>query len=227
MKTSNKILLSLLTVMVLATILNDLSLNKAYSRIKLNDPFKNYQPVIVRPFKHLQIKGGNGYAVEIKQASALDIKVMSSRKNFLSASFSGDTLFIVFTVNGTANPQEPAQLPVGLIISSPFVRTITTDGISTIINNWKTDSLQVAITGNASVNINNAAIDALTLSASAYSVVNFLHDNKISDLAIRLQNKAAVFLNGVTYTNLHPYLTDSSALVFSAQSAAVQFAVKR
>jgi hypothetical protein len=227
MKTSNKILLSLLAVLVLATLLNDLSLNKSYSRIKLNDPFKNYQPVVVRPFKHLQIKGGNGYAIEIKQASALDIKVMSSRKNFLTTSSSGDTLFIVFTVSGSMNTLEPAQLPVGLIISSPFVRTITAEGTSTIINNWKTDSLQVAMTGNASVNINNAVIGALTLSVSEYSVFHFLHDNKIGNLAIRLQNNAAVFLKEVTYASLNPYLTDNSALVFSAQSAAQQFVVKK
>ncbi|MES2330631.1 MAG: hypothetical protein V4539_13590 [Bacteroidota bacterium] len=227
MKTSNKILLSLLAVMVLATVLNDLSLKKAYSRIKLNDPFKNYQPVLVEPFKHLQIKGGNGYTIEIKQASALDVKVMSSRKNFLTTSSVGDTLFIVFTVSGSISALEPAQLPVGLIISSPFVRSITADGTSTIINNWKTDSLQVAITGNASVNINDVAIGSLTLSGSEHSLFNFHHGNKINALAIRLQNNAAVFLKDVTYASLNPNLTDNSTLVFSAQSAAQQFAVKK
>lgn len=227
MKTSNKILLSLLAVMVLATVLNDLSLNKGYARIKLNDPFKNYQPVVVRPFKHLQIKGGNGYTIEIKQASALDVKVMSSRKNFLTTSSVGDTLFIVFTVSGNMSTQEPAQLPVGLIINSPFVRTITADGTSNIIHNWKTDSLQVAITGNASVNINDVAIGSLTLSGSEHSLFNFHHGNKINALAIRLQNNAAVFLKDVTYASLNPNLTDNSALVFSAQSAAQQFAVKK
>jgi len=116
MKTSNKILTALLLVLLATTIFADFLLKKVYLKINLNDPFKNYQPVSIQPFKYLKIRGGNGYAIEIKQAP-LNMKVMTKRKNFLAVRQNGDTLLIGFTVISSMSMRDPESLPRGIIIS--------------------------------------------------------------------------------------------------------------
>ena len=219
MKTSNKLLFILLSVLFATTIFIDFLLKRNYLKINLNYSFKNYEPVAIGPFKYLKIKGGNGYAIEIKHATKLDMKVMTSRKRFLTATQHGDTLLIEFTVMSSMAMRDPERLSHGLIISSPEIAEIVADGSNNIINDWKTDSLKLILTGNASANINNADIGKLTAIGNQNSVFNFRSGNKTRQLNLRLKDNAAAFFQNITYFNLDPVLTDNSQLSFSAQSA--------
>lgn len=220
MKASTKLLTSLLLVLLTATIFIDILLQKAYSKINLADPFKSYQPVAIKPFRYLIIKGGNGYAIEIKQATQLDMKVMNTRKNFLSVRQSGDTLLLSFTVPSGQSMRDPENIPLGIIITSPQIRSIIADGTNNILTSWKTDSLDLKLMGNATININGADIGNLTAQGNQNVIFNFHSATKVEHLDIRLSNNAAAFLKEISYLNLNPQLTQNSQLVFGAKTAA-------
>ena len=220
MKTSNKLLITLLFVLLIATVLVDVLLQRAYSNINLADPFKSYQSVAVRPFKYLKIKGGNGYAIEIKQAPQLDMKVMTKRKNFLTVRQSGDTLLLGFTVPSGNSMRAPESLPLGIIISSPAIREIIADGSNNILNDWKADSLKLVLKSNAAININGADIGSLMAKGDQNSIFNFHSASKVAHLDIRLSNSATAFLKEINYVTLNPQLTENSQLVFGAKTAA-------
>ncbi|MDB5089487.1 MAG: hypothetical protein JWR09_3481 [Mucilaginibacter sp.] len=219
MKTSNKILLTLLSVLLATTVFVDFLLKRAYLKINLTDPFKNYAPVAIRPFKYLNIKGGNAYAIEIKQATKLDMKVMTSRKSFLTTAQHGDTLLIKFTVMSSMAMRDPEGLPHGLIISSPEIAEIIAEGSNNIITGWKMDSLKLTLTSNASASINNADLGKLSVRGNQNAVFNFHSENKVQYLDLRLTDSASAFLQGISYSVFNPLLTGDSQLIFNAQSA--------
>ena len=219
MKASTKLLAALLLVLLTATIFIDVLLGKAYSKINLADPFKSYQPVAIKPFKYLIIKGGNGYAIEIKQTVRLDMKVMNTRKNFLSVRQSGDTLLLGFTVPNGQSMRDPENIPLGIIIGSPQVTSIIADGTNNILTGWKADSLNLTLKGNASVNINGAAIGNLMAMGNQNSIFNFQSASKVEHLKIRLNNNANAFLKEIDYSSINPQLTENSQIIFGAKSA--------
>lgn len=210
--------MSLLLVLLATTVFADFLLKKVYLKINLNDPFKNYQPVAIRPFKYLKIRGGNGYAIEIKQA-ALDMKVMTKRKNFLTVRQNGDTLIIGFTVISSMSMRDPEGLPHGIIISSPKITAIIADGSNNILSGWKLDSLKLTLVGNATANINGADIGKLTAIGNYNTIFNFHSTNRVRNLDLRLSNNATAILKGIDYAVLNPRLTNESQLIFGAHAA--------
>jgi len=82
MKNSNKVLISFVAVLLISIVLVDVSLRNTYLKIDIEDAFKNYEQVTLKPFNHLKLEGGNGFAIEINQADRLGMRVLSSRKSF-------------------------------------------------------------------------------------------------------------------------------------------------
>ncbi len=225
MKTSTQLLMTLLLVLLAATIFIDVLLQKAYSNINLSDPFKNYQAVAVRPFRFLHIKGGNAYAIEIKQAPELGMKVMTTRRSFLTVRQTGDTLIVGFTVPGSTTLRHPERVPLGIIISSPTIRAIIADGSNNLLTNWTADSLALELKGNAAMMIRGAGIGSLTAKGNQSAIFQFHSANKVTHLNIQLRNEAQAVLKGIAYSTLQPRLTGNSQLVVSA-AAAGRFYVK-
>lgn len=219
MKTSNQLLLGLLTVLLSATIGIDLLLKAKYLKIERNDPYKNYENVAVRPFKYLKIKGGNAYAVEIKQAAACDLKVMVSRKSFLDTRQHGDTLLIGFSVMSSPANRDPESLPRGLIISGPLLSVITAEGTNTIIHNFKNDSLTLNLSGNSITTINKLQTMKLTVLGRQNASVDFHSANVVNTLELQLSGNASALLQDVNYSYFNPLLIADSRLILNARSA--------
>ncbi|MES2277100.1 MAG: hypothetical protein V4592_13810 [Bacteroidota bacterium] len=220
MKTSSKIFLALLVLIVFSTLLVDLSLKSAYQKIRLDDPFKNYETMAVQPFHYLYLKGGNSYAIVFSQATKPTMKVMSSRKTFLTSTRHGDTLFIEFRVAGGSTKREPESLPRGLLIGGPAVREIQVDGSAVSLSNWKTDNLKVTLGGNASAGFDYTHITQLTINGNHNSICNFTKANYIGQFNLSLKHSSVAFLSEISYTSFIPQLRDSSLLIFNAATAA-------
>lgn len=218
MKPSNKLLAILMTVLVICTIVTDFILNQAYSKINLNDPFKNYLRLKIIPFKVLMIKGGNGYSIVINQSSEYEMKVLNSRKSFLSTVQKQDTLFVEFKVASNQAGQPIERLAKGLLISCPQVGLISFSGTSNIIQDYTSDKLQVEQSHNAVTRFNDSKINDLYLTGIHNSIFDFTLDNRISNLSFSLANTSRIYLKNVLFTQLHPTLTDSAQMILTAHS---------
>jgi len=218
MKTSSKLLLALLMLLLTAAILVDVLLQRAYAKINLADPFKSYEPVAVRPFKYLKMVGGNGYAIEIKQSPMLDMKVMRKRKNFLTMVQTRDTLLIKFTVVSSRSMRDPESLPLGIIISCSTLSGIDATGTNNVLKGWKADSLNLTLHANASMHINGAIIGYLKLSGDQYAIANFSSSNNIQGLDLHLRDQATAYLKEIDYSVLNPTLSGESRLIFGAKA---------
>lgn len=220
MKNSNKVLISLITVLLISIVLVDASLKNAYSKIDPGDAFRNYEHVTIKPFNYLKLKGGNGFAIEIIQADSIGMRVMSSRKSFLNITYHQDTLIINFDVANHLDVRNPENLPKGLILYTPTVKEIYTDGTSNILNNWNVFDLKLTQTSKSSTFINNFTARHFTLEGYHNSICNFKMNVNVQDLNLELKNNASVYLERISYTKLNPQLTDAAQLVFNAQSVA-------
>lgn len=220
MKNSNKVLISFIAVLLISIVLVDVSLKNAYLKIDLEDAFKNYEPVDIKPFNHLKLQGGNGFAIEIIQADSVGMRVMSSRKSFLNMAYHQDTLIIDFAVADNIYNQNPEILPKGIMLYVPIVKTIHSDGTSNILSNWNTAEFKLIQTSQSSTFINNFTAQRFTLEGHHNSICNFRTGIDVRDLNLRLKNSASVYLERISYSNLNPQLEDGARLIFNAQSVA-------
>jgi hypothetical protein len=220
MKNSNKILTGLLVILLITTIGIDFLLENRYTKINLNDPYKNYEQVAIHPFKHLKIKGGNAYTIEIRQAANYDMKVMVSRKTFLTTILHGDTLLINFSVASNPMNHEPEGLPRGIIINAPVLSAIIAEGCNTIIRDVRADSLQLILSGNSASVLHNVHVGNLAVSGRQNALVNFRSHNQAATLKVCLTEGTSAFLEDISYSNFHPLLSGDSKLIFGAQTAA-------
>lgn len=218
MKTSNKLLAALVTTLLAATVFVDVLLKNAYAKIDLNDAFKNYETIAIKPFKYLITEGGNGYAIQIKQSAVIDLKVMSTRKNFLTVVQRADTLFLKFTVPNNMSNRDQETLPQGLLLSSPKIDAIAANGTNILLTGWQADNLTLTLTGIAALKFNQANIGELTVTGSQNAMVNFNEGNNIKDLKLVFSDNAIATLRGIDYSSLSPHFTGKSQLVFDAGS---------
>ncbi len=219
MKISNKILAGLVTTVLAATVLVDVLLKDTYAKIDLNNTFKNYETIAIKPFKVLKTEGGNGYAIQITQSPVTDLKVMGSRKNFLTIVQRGDTLLLQFTVPNNMSNRDPEKLPQGILLSSPKINFIAANGTNIFLNGWKNDSLNIALSGSAAIKFNEADIGKLTVQGNQSAWADFNEGNKIKYLNLMFSGNSIVGLKGIDYSVIKSQFTGNSQLVFNAQAA--------
>ncbi|WP_293308584.1 hypothetical protein [Pedobacter sp. UBA5917] len=213
MRNSNKILLGLIIILLGGIVIFDILLRNIYLKINRNNPLKNYGTVSLQPFNHLKIKGGNAYSIKFQQDNKTEIKVLNNRKSFLKTSLKGDTLFVSFAVMGNNQLRFADNLPVGLMISAPTIKSITADGNSILLHNWNLDSLNLTLNGNATMRLRKNTINQMRVNGNFYSLLNFETENQIMYLNLNLQQHAVAYLSDLTYKHFKPILKDSAQLV--------------
>ncbi|RAJ08365.1 hypothetical protein LX64_01013 [Chitinophaga skermanii] len=219
MKTSNKILLGLISGLLITLVLVDFSLRAVYLRIDLSSAFKNYEDVVIPPFKYLKITGGNAYTIEIKQANKPGIQVLNSRKSFLKTKILQDTLFIWFSVAGASHNALKEELPNGLMIASPTLLNLVANGTTNIIKDWNCDSMHIMLSGHSSARISRINVQKLEVVGSQHSSCVFQTSNKVNHLGLQLYGSSVAYFEQIDYRDFAPRLSDSALLVFKGQFA--------
>jgi hypothetical protein len=218
MKKSNRLIL-LVTIALLSGMLGtDVLLKKAYSKINVNDPFKNYQDLAVRSFKALVIKGGNAYAIHVRYGKAFNIKVMNSRKGFLTVNSSGDTLSLLFTVPKSSQQQAVNKLPAGVIIYCPDLSYLHCTGTAAVLSGLKSDSLKVEQQGYAITDMEDAQINKLHVYVKENSWFDFRKNNAVHSLSIRASGDAGVSMKEIVFDKFQPQLNNNGKILFYQSS---------
>ncbi|QHS56472.1 hypothetical protein GWR56_13335 [Mucilaginibacter sp. 14171R-50] len=214
-KRSNLILASFALFFVAALFAADRELARQYRRIDLKDPFKNFGMVPVRPYKVLNISGGNSYTVRIVHGTDYTIRLMNSRKQFFRMEQRLDTLAINFMVSNQQY-QSPEQCTTGLILTVPALAMVNTSGINCELSGLKQDSLLIRQEHQAILRIKDLRLGSLALSARHSSTATFMDRNWTDTLRLTLDQGSSVDLGPLKARNILTKLKGNARLVITA-----------
>jgi len=217
MKKSNLLLMMLSLVLLLGLFITDRLLAVNYTKIDLKDMYKNFQDIAVKPFKALNITGGNSYAIRIKQGRDYNIKVMNSRKSFFKTISSGDTLAIVFSV-ANQQYQKPEDCVTGVIITVPSISLLKLSGINAEIGPFSQNALTIIQNNYALARLKELNLDYLNLQGSEFSSFDCVNKNNVKQLDLTLTSNASIQMKQISFQQFNPVLKDSAAIVLYKQS---------
>jgi len=214
-KKSNLLLAAFAVFFVAALFAADRELAIQYRRIDLKDPFKNFGMVPVRPYKVLNISGGNSYTVRIVQGTAYTIRLMNSRKQFFRMEQHHDTLVINFTVSNQ-HYQLPEQCTTGLILAVPALAMINTSGINCELSGLEQDSLLIIQEHEAILRMKDLKLGNLVINGKHSSTATFRDSNRTDTLHLTLDEGSSVDLGPLKARNILTELKGNARLVVTA-----------
>lgn len=214
MKKSNQLLLGLLALYLAGVAITDGLLVRAYAAINLKDPLRNYEDVAVRPFRALELRGGNHYSIQVRYGPQYRVQVLQSRKSFLETSARGDTLSINFTVARSRAARPGAQLPLGLIITCPDLSWLRASGTHNLLGPLQGDSLRLEQDAQTASIATGLRLRYLQLLGRQESLLHLKKDNVVDALAVQASDRAGVSLQGIRLGSLLPQLSGEAYLIY-------------
>jgi hypothetical protein len=219
MKKSSKLILLFLALFLAGLFYTDNILNDEYRKISLGDPLKNYETLKTEMFSRLSIKGGNGYSIKIVPGKEPGIKVMKSRKEFLTYSVAGGLLTIDFKVPVINIMQANLKsIPTGMIITIPDLSAVSAAGTYIIFDSIATPRMSVNLEGSSLTMFRKITVPGLSVSAAGNSYTEFKEGSSADSLTVSLSESAILRLNDTKFTGLLPLLKDKAEIIFSATS---------
>jgi hypothetical protein len=219
MKASNKLIFILVLFLFVILLFADFTLRNEYARINVNDPFKNYKKLEIRPFRFLSLTGGNGYAIRVVRGDSCSLKVMSSRMSFLTHSISGDTMYVDFRVPKLDfRGGDGSNTPIGLIVSCPNLSYLAVSGTLNFLDSLTLDSLNLVAKGSSIVVFKEDSITGLHVSGADISSIVFAGRNRFGSLSADLGGDCGLALNDANFLHFYPIVKDRARVVLSASS---------
>lgn len=221
MKTSNKLILALAVVYAIGLLFTDYVLSSELANVRLNDPFKNYQPIRIPAFQSVSIRGGNSYAIRIVQGSKPGMQVMNSRKDFLKYTINDGKLSIEFSVAKSNSEHINRQnAPIGLIITCPKLSSFMATDSYNVFDSLQLDNLSVILKGNSYTSFRKNNVKQFTLIAGDYSYAEFIDPNRADERQTTLSGKAKLRLNRIQFSSFRPTIKEQAEIIFSASAIA-------
>jgi hypothetical protein len=214
-KKSNLLLTAFAVLFVASLVAADRELAIQYRGIDLKDPFKNFGMVPVRPYKVLNISGGNSYTVRIVRGTDYAIRLMNSRKQFFRMEQHQDTLTINFTVSNQRY-QLPEQCTTGLILTVPALAIISTSGINCELSGLEQDSLLITQEHEAILRMKDLRLGNLIFNGKYSSTATFKDRNQTDTLRLTLDQGSSVDLGPLKARSILTKLKGNARLVITA-----------
>jgi hypothetical protein len=209
MKTSNKLLISLLAVGLLTLVGSVMSLRAEHDKIDFNDPFYGFSSTPIKSFSVLKIEGiklgvlstgavriepgkgpvnsGDSYTtVGIEAGKTFEIRAQKDNKVPFTHRFAGDTLIVryepEFYFRRIKGGDAFDNKPFVYIIA-PSVRTLIATSSTCKLAGFMTDKLAITMT-NARVLISKSTISDLTTSGQRGSLLQTAKTNRINKATV-------------------------------------------
>jgi hypothetical protein len=199
MKSSSRILLSMLIILVAGLLLSNIILKNEYNKIDKSDLYWNYTDVLNQHFKYLKIEGGNNTKIAFEQNKNCSVRVLNDWQRYhpeLIKSFvKNDTLFIKFVSTGNNQYEKEWMKRTTLVrIFSPELLFV--EGFNTYFEMFKLKqkSINVNITGRSKFEVESLlrSLDSVTISQRDSSEVVFEMSPKYQTTTITDPNRIGV-----------------------------------
>ena len=216
MKTSN-LFIVLFSIVILAVLfITNINLKNEYLKIDLEDMYKNYVSVDAAPYSVLSISGSNGYPIEIEQNDTNSIKVLRSRLEHFKSVVKNDTLFIEFSGSNVSMQQSfLSTTPSGIVIHKNKLSAIVSMNTHQRVSGFENDRFNLILKGNSHLEIRSSNIQTLSVLTEKNSQIQFLEQNTIDSLSLKMLNTSVANLTNINFKKVHPVLSDSIAIVLS------------
>jgi hypothetical protein len=198
MKKSNILIICLIALSFLAMVGSGLSLKSQFDKIDRKDPFSGFKKNSLENFKHIRLSGNYFGVTQIEPGAQSQIKLITGNtaegEPRVTWKISGDTLIVNYkhdNVRKLHYSQNMLFQQPNVLIVSPKLTSITSDGIATRIQGWKADSLSIQQKGFGIIlNDNNIKM----LSTNLYSGAHLEIDpkNAFTHSKITLEDSSSI-----------------------------------
>ena len=180
MKWSNKILVTMLVVVVAGLLASNIVMKKEYDKVDKKDIYWTYGKVLEQHFKYLKIEGGNITKMAFEQSPNCSVRVLHdwqrNRENPVRTFVNNDTLYVKFTYKSTDEGEKNWMKWITLVrIFSPELLSI--DGFNTNFEMYKLKqkSINVNMSGRSKFEVESFIpnLDTLNISQKDSSEVVF------------------------------------------------------
>jgi hypothetical protein len=219
MKPSNILSLILCATTLFGMFYTNTILKREFLEIDLDDQYKNYISHDSGDYSVLDIRGSNGYAIEIKESKKNDIKVLRSRLKHFKQKLIEDTLFIEFTGSNISIEQALSNdTPAGIIIEKSVLSKIIVTNTYNRITAFRDQNMDIVLKESSISEIADCKLKSLNIYAEDNSQYVFSENNSIDSVHLYMMDNSIGRLNEIEYLNLNHTLEDSVTLILSKNS---------
>jgi hypothetical protein len=174
MKTSNLLLISLLSVMLLFVVGSNLVLKAEFDKIDRKDAFYGYKQEAVKPFKYVKLQGKQIGITQIQPGNSFEIRYNTDRKLF-DWKVVGDTIEMTYkrTWDEEADQHDNFNYKPAVYIIAPELSGLNAAKATSIVKGWKNKDLVIKQQGN-SIQLTDNRINNLSviLHSGAYMKID-------------------------------------------------------
>ena len=198
MKTSNKLLLVLATVLLAGLLGSNLALKTEYDDIRKNPrPKEGFGFVKVPHFSHVRVSSASpDILFSVQENAESTVQINGKYQGKIKVAVENDTLLINLTAN-IAVPETPEnQPPVAAFIHGPQLKSIVFENGSGSIRDMKHTNLSVECKTDSRVTVYDSRIDNLHSITSGKAVLTIDEKNRIKNLHTGQRDSSRVFVGG-------------------------------
>lgn len=198
MKTSNLLLICLLSFLFIAMVGVNYSLKSEYEKIDLSDRFSGYSRHLLKPFKHIRLTGQPFGSIQIQPGKNFEIRKEKrdqlGQLMILEWQQRGDTLIVNQQME--AGTREIPYTPGGyvfrrphLYIIAPEVSSLRSRGIASMVSNWSSGKFFIEQIGKA-VLLRDNRFDEVVIAAAQNSYVGIDGRNRLGSTTVVLRDSS-------------------------------------
>lgn len=206
MKTSSKLLIGLVAVILAGLVCTNFVLKYEYEDIKLHPrPQYGFHFVEVPAFSHVKVNSLSPQIhVYIQQSNQRSVQLNDSLSVQFKTHVANDTLFVELpvtipapTIKGESAPKYATDEYFGIVIRTSKLASVSVENGSCRLENWQRDQALIELYNKSKVEIRNAKINKLYVDTHQLSEFNLIPDSKIKNLYASKSDSSKVSVSDV------------------------------
>ncbi|MDQ6476779.1 hypothetical protein [Dyadobacter sp. LHD-138] len=204
MKTSNKLIIALILVSMIAMLGTNLEIKAAYNKIKPDDLFYGYETKPVKAFKTVVLIGNDHGFIEIQQGKSNEVRINKDLADRVKQTISGDTLKISY-LEKERNKYPTADLTwarwPAVYIEAQQLSSVSIKDIPCKIRSWHSDHLDLSSTSSFTL-LDDNSIKNVTASYQKGSGLQINKNNVLGNTTIKIKDSSSLNIQQDVFTSL-------------------------
>ncbi|WP_254411078.1 hypothetical protein [Dyadobacter diqingensis] len=204
MKTSNKLIVALILVSLIAMLGTNLEIKAEYNKIKPDDLFYGYETKPVKSFKTVVLIGNDHGFVEIQPGKSNQVRINKDYSDRVKHTISGDTLKISYLEKERNKYPAPdlvwARWPV-VYIEAQQLTSVSINDIPCKIKGWHSDYLDLSSNSSFTLLDGNSIknVSALYQQGSGLQINK---SNTLGNTVIKIRDSSSLTIQQDVFTSL-------------------------
>lgn len=196
MKTSNLLLLILLSFLFTAMIGVDFAIKNTFEQIDRNDPYHGYSSDTLSPFKYVKLSGNNFTLTQIQPGEQFEMRSMNFEKSKLGLAVKWevrhDTLYVSYNQSKDYDPyykEEDLNEKPGIYIMAPKLSGVNSAEIVCRISGWLDVDFSVVQSGRW-MHLSDNSFSNLDVTTMKHGYVSVLSNNHLGNTTVQVSDNS-------------------------------------